>query len=203
MKVILLDDVPRVGHEGDIIDVADGYLRNYLEPRGLAVRATRGAIKDLENRRKAIAQREEEKRVRAQQLAEELRTSKIIVHAPTGEGTRLHGTVTAQQIAEAAAEQLNFQIDRRDIDIPEPIREIGDYLVSRYLAVAEPITVGGKTYTVTATASPPETFSEREADFETALGTFFYSIPPEVSGRTGLVSSPRFDLSPDPRPYLW
>ncbi|MCD6359359.1 MAG: 50S ribosomal protein L9 [Armatimonadetes bacterium] len=130
MKVILLDDVPRVGHEGDIIDVADGYLRNYLEPRGLAVRATRGAIKDLENRRKAIAQREEEKRVRAQQLAEELRTSKIIVHAPTGEGTRLHGTVTAQQIAEAAAEQLNFQIDRRDIDIPEPIREIGDYLVS-------------------------------------------------------------------------
>lgn len=130
MKVILLADIPRVGHEGDIIDVAHGYHRNYLEPRKLAVRATKGAIKDLENRRNAIARREEDKGVKAQALAQQLQEKKIIVYAPTGEGTRLHGTVTAQQIAEAAAEQLDFEIDRRDIDIPEPIREIGDYLVS-------------------------------------------------------------------------
>jgi len=130
MKVILLADIPRVGHEGDIIDVAHGYHRNYLEPRNLAVRATKGAIKDLENRRNAIARREEDKGVKAQALAQQLQEKKIIVYAPTGEGTRLHGTVTAQQIAEAAAEQLSFEIDRRDIDIPEPIREIGDYLVS-------------------------------------------------------------------------
>jgi len=130
MKVILLEDVPRVGHEGDILEVADGYMRNYLEPRGLAVRATKGAIKDLENRRQAIARREQVKSERAAQLAAELRERRIIIHAPTGEGTRLHGTVTAQQIAEAAAEQLDFELDRRDIDIPEPIKEIGDYLVS-------------------------------------------------------------------------
>ena len=130
MKVILLADIPRVGHEGDIIDVAHGYHRNYLEPRNLAVRATKGAIKDLENRRNAIARREEDKGVKAQALAQQLQEKKIIVYAPTGEGTRLHGTVTAQQIAEAAAEQLDFESDRRDIDIPEPIREIGDYLVS-------------------------------------------------------------------------
>lgn len=129
MKVILLEDIPRVGHEGEIIDVADGYLRNYLEPRGLAVIATKGAIKDLENRRQAIARRDEQKRQRAQDKAEELRNERIVVRAPTGEGGRLHGSITTGQIAEAAEEQLGVVIDRRDIDIPEPIRETGDYLI--------------------------------------------------------------------------
>ena len=130
MKVILLEDIPRVGHEGEIIDVADGYLRNYLEPRGLAVRATRGAVKDLENRREAIARRDEQKRVQAQEKAADLRNQRIIVRAPTGEGGRLHGSVTTGQIAEAAEEQLGVIVDRRDIDIPEAIREVGTYLIS-------------------------------------------------------------------------
>jgi len=130
MKVILLSDIPRVGHEGDVIDVADGYLRNYLEPRGLAAIATRGALRDLESRREAIERRDEQKRQRAQKLVEELRDKRIVVRAPTGEGGRLHGTVTTGQIAEAAEEQLALIIDRRDIDIPEPIRELGDYLIT-------------------------------------------------------------------------
>lgn len=130
MKVILLEDIPRVGHEGDVIDVADGYLRNYLEPRGLAVKATRGAIKDLENRREAIERRDEQKRLQAHRKAEELREQRIVVRAPTGEGGRLHGSVTTGQIAEAAEEQLKVIIDRRDIDIPEPIRQTGDYLIT-------------------------------------------------------------------------
>ncbi len=130
MKVILLSDVPRVGHEGDVIDVADGYLRNYLEPRGLAIIATRGALRDLESRREAIARRDEQKRERARQLVDELRERRIVVKAPTGEGGRLHGTVTTGQIAEAAEEQLSLIIDRRDIDIAEPIRELGDYLIT-------------------------------------------------------------------------
>ncbi len=130
MKVILLADVPRVGHEGDIVEVADGYLRNYLEPRGLAVKATKGALRDLEIRREAIARRDEQKRQRALQLVEELRSKRIVVRAPTGEGGRLHGTVTTGQIAQAAEEQLSLIIDRRDIDIPEPIREVGDYLIT-------------------------------------------------------------------------
>jgi len=130
MKVILLSDVPRVGHEGDVIDVADGYLRNYLEPRGLAVKATKGAIRDLENRRSAIERRDESKRIQAQDKAEELRNERIVVRAPTGEGERLHGSVTTGQIAEAAEQQLGVIVDRRDIDIPEPIRETGDYLIT-------------------------------------------------------------------------
>lgn len=130
MKVILLEDIPRVGHEGDVIDVADGYLRNYLEPRGFAVRATKGALKDLENRREAIQRRDESKRDRAKQKVDELRDSRLVVRAPTGEGGRLHGSVTTGQIAEAAEEQLGVIIDRREIDIPEPIRDTGDYLIT-------------------------------------------------------------------------
>ncbi len=130
MKVILLEDIPRVGHEGDVLDVADGYFRNYLEPREMAVRATKGAMRDLENRRDAIERRDEQKRKRAQEKVKELRERRIIVKAPTGEGGRLHGSVTTGQISQAAEEQLNIIIDRRDIDIPEPIREIGDYLIT-------------------------------------------------------------------------
>ncbi len=130
MKVILLEDIPRVGHEGDVLDVADGYFRNYLEPREMAVRATKGAMRDLENRRQAIERRDEQKRKRAQEKVKELRERRIIVKAPTGEGGRLHGSVTTGQISQAAEEQLNIIIDRRDIDIPEPIREIGDYLIT-------------------------------------------------------------------------
>lgn len=130
MKVILMEDVPRVGHEGDVLEVADGYLRNYLEPRGLAVRATKGALKDLANRAEAIQRREEAKRERARRLVEELRATRIVVKAPAGEGGRLHGSVTTGQIAEAAEEQLHLMLDRRAIDIPEPIRELGDYLIT-------------------------------------------------------------------------
>ena len=130
MKVILLEDIPRGGHEGEVIDVADGYLRNYLEPRNLAVRATKGARMDLENRRDAIERRDDQKRASAQEKAEELRGQRIVVRAPTGEGGRLHGTVTTGQIALAAEEQLHIVVDRRDIDIPEAIRETGDYLIN-------------------------------------------------------------------------
>lgn len=166
MKVILLEDVQRVGHEGDILEVADGYMRNYLEPRGLAVKATKGAIKDLENRRQAIARREEVKVQRASELAAGLRDRRILIHAPTGEGTRLHGTVTAQQIAEAAAEQLEFDLDRRDIDIPEPIREIGDYLVSAqiYKGVHAQLSVRVVPLDADGQVTPEQETEEPEAD---------------------------------------
>ncbi len=130
MQVILLQDVDRLGHEGDVLNVADGYGRNFLLPRGLAVKADKGALKELEQRRSAIARRDADKREVAQQAANQLQGKLITVKATTGQGTRLHGTVTTAQIAEAASEQLGITIDKRDIDIAEPIRELGDYLIS-------------------------------------------------------------------------
>jgi large subunit ribosomal protein L9 len=133
MDVILLQDIERVGHEGDTLKVADGYARNYLLPRKLAVVADRGTLKDLEQRQGAIARRDAEKREAAQALADQLSGRLVIVKHVTGEGTKLHGTVTTAQIAEAASEQLELKLDRRDLELPEPIREVGDYLVSARL----------------------------------------------------------------------
>jgi len=130
MEVILLGDIERVGHEGDLLKVSDGYARNYLLPRKLAVPATRGALKDLENRQGAIARRDAEKREAAEALADQFKDKLITVKHVTGEGTKLHGTVTTAQIAEAATAQLGLKLDKRDLELAEPIREVGDYLVS-------------------------------------------------------------------------
>ena len=180
MKVILLDDVARVGHEGEVLEVANGYFRNYLEPRNLAVRATKGALKELEARGRAIDGRDEEKREKAQELVESLREHKLVIRAPTGEGTKLHGSVTAQQIAQAAREQIILELDRRDLDIPEAIRETGDYLVSArvykdvtaQLAVSViPIDTEEEKKPVAEDAAPetaqePEAEADEEADSE-------------------------------------
>jgi len=133
MEVILLDDVVNLGHEGDVVEVADGYGRNYLIPQQLAVRATKGNRKELDQRRRAIQDREEHKCAQAQELAEKLKEESIVIRASVGEGGRLHGEITPQAIAEAVADQHAVQISRHDIDIPTPIREKGNYLISATL----------------------------------------------------------------------
>ena len=130
MEVILLDDMANLGREGEVVRVADGYARNYLLPNNMALEATAGSLKDLARRRRAIAAREGHKRTEAAQLAERLKESTILVRASVGEGGRLHGEVTQQNIADAVVEQLDVEIERRGIDIPIPIRETGDYLIT-------------------------------------------------------------------------
>ena len=130
MEIILLDDIANVGHEGDVVEVADGYARNYLIPKQLAARVTDGNLKELEQRRRAIATREEHKRVVASELVERLKEETIIIQASVGEGGRLHGEVTRQNIADAVAEQLDVEIERSNIEIPVPIRETGNYLIT-------------------------------------------------------------------------
>ncbi len=133
MEVILLDDVQNVGHEGDVVEVADGYARNYLIPQQLAVQATAGGRKQLQDRHRSIEQRETQKGDEAEDLAERLREQGLVIETSIGAGGRLHGQITPQQIVTAVAEQFGVTIDRRDIDIPVPIREAGDYLISATL----------------------------------------------------------------------
>jgi large subunit ribosomal protein L9 len=133
MEVILMDDVESVGHEGDMVRVADGYARNFLIPRKLAVPASRSAKADLDRRRGAIAVREAQKSEAARALAEELHQHPLTVVAKSGEGGKLHGTVTTQQIAEALSAQRGITLDRRRIQLAEPIRETGNYLVAAEL----------------------------------------------------------------------
>ncbi|MBP8951777.1 MAG: 50S ribosomal protein L9 [Armatimonadetes bacterium] len=177
MQVILMDDVERVGHEGDVIEVADGFARNFLLPKKLAVAATKGALKDLESRRKAIEGREAQKATKAQAIADDLASKRVVVKARAGEGQRIHGQVTPAMIAEAAAEQIGAEIDRRDIDIAEPIRELGDYLISvrvyKTVAAQLPVSVvreksdeDEKEAVVAAEVAEEETPAEDEATDE-------------------------------------
>jgi large subunit ribosomal protein L9 len=133
MEVILMEDVDRVGHEGDILKVADGFARNYLIPRGFAVHANKGALNNLDRRRKAIEAREDTKRAKFRVVADQLNGQSVTVKARAGQGARLHGQVTPQMIAEAVKEQLHMDLDKRNIEIAEPIRELGDYLVGARL----------------------------------------------------------------------
>lgn len=129
MRVILLEDVEGLGTKGDLVEVADGYGRNYLVPRGLAEEATKGNIKSLEQRRQALLRRAEQERAAAQAQAERINAATVTVLARAGEKGRLFGSVTTADIAEAVQEQLGIEIDRRRVQLDEPIRAIGSYEV--------------------------------------------------------------------------
>ncbi len=131
MKVILRADVPDLGRSGELVEVKDGYARNYLLPRKLAVPATPGNLKDYQKRIAAAREREERERQAALNLAEELRGRPItLVHRAAEGTTRLHGSVTSSEIAEAIRQQTGREVDRRDIDLRQPIRALGEYQVN-------------------------------------------------------------------------
>lgn len=129
MKVILLRDVDRVGQAGDVVQVADGYARNLLIPRSQALMATDANMAQFETRRRqheAIADRE---RRSAEALAQHLATASLTAQVKVGEGDRLFGSVTTQSIAELLKEQ-GHDVDRRMIELDEPIRALGVYNVT-------------------------------------------------------------------------
>ena len=126
MKIVLREDVDSLGHKGDLVDVADGYARNFLVPRGLAMKATRGGIAQAEAMRRNRSAREARDRGEAQELADRLTASKVLVTARAGEGGKLFGSITSADIAEAIATQVGTEIDRKAIQLAEPLKELGD-----------------------------------------------------------------------------
>ncbi|HUS70163.1 MAG TPA: 50S ribosomal protein L9 [Anaerolineae bacterium] len=129
MEVILLKDVPRLGRAGELRKVAPGYARNHLIPKGLAVFANEGAVKELEQKQQLEARREKQLEAEAQALAEELEGLTLTIYAKTGEKERLYGSVTSGDIAEALEKETGRIIDRRKIELEEPIRQLGIYSV--------------------------------------------------------------------------
>lgn len=133
MEVLLRADVDDLGKKGDVVEVADGYARNYLVPRGFAIRATRGAVRQAETMRRARETREAREQETAEALAARLGTLTLRVPARVGEGGRLFGSVTAADIAEAVSKQGEMEIDRRKLVLEQPIRELGSYSVAVHL----------------------------------------------------------------------
>ena len=129
MKVILKDSVERLGGAGDVVDVADGYANNFLMPRGLAMRASRGALADAEAMRSARAKRETRTREDAEQLRETLERTPVQVFAKAGEDGTLFGSVGNTAVAQAVRDQLGLTLDRRRIPMPRPIKHTGQHEV--------------------------------------------------------------------------
>lgn len=127
MKVILLEDVRSLGKAGDIVKVSDGYARNMLLPKKLAKEATAGNIKALENRKAAEAEQREKDKAEAAVIKKALESEVIRLVSKGGEGGRLFGAVTNADIAAAIKEQKGFDIDRKKIRIPSPIKTVGRY----------------------------------------------------------------------------
>ena len=126
MKVILKQDVATLGETGDIVNVKDGFGRNYLIPRGLAILATASNVKVVEEIRRQSAHRLERLVNDAKELAKQLGKTDIVIPARVGEENRIFGTVTTQQVADIL-EKKGLEIDRRKIELHEEIRALGVY----------------------------------------------------------------------------
>ncbi len=143
MKVLFKSDVEGVGRAGQVKDVADGYARNFLIRRGLAVAATPAALKQAADAQATAARHAAEELARAQALKARLEDSTIVVESKAGAQGRLYGSVTTTDVANAARAQLDIALDRRELELTEPIRQIGSYQVRARLphGVAANLTV--------------------------------------------------------------
>ncbi len=124
MKVILKEDVEKLGEMGDVVEVSDGYARNYLLPAGLAVEATKEQIQELKELENKKEKKEQEKRKEAQNISKELDQKKYKFPVKAGEKGRLFGSVTSQDIADKLSKD-GFEIDKRNIEMEDNIKSLG------------------------------------------------------------------------------
>ena len=125
MKVVLRDDVENIGRKGDLIEVTDGFARNFLVPRGLAMKATKGVVQQAEAMRRNREARDARDREAAQALADQLTGRRIELRARAGEGGRLFGSVTSADVVDAVRAQTGVELDRRKTQLAEPLKELG------------------------------------------------------------------------------
>ncbi len=128
MKVILRKEQEKLGAVGAVVDVRDGYARNYLIPKGIAYPASEGSMRALEEEKKQAERRENKQMKAAQHLAGELEKLSLTIKVKVGEDEKLFGSVTSQDIADAVKEK-GIDLDKRSIDLSEPIKALGIYTV--------------------------------------------------------------------------
>jgi len=128
MEIILREDVERLGSRGQVVKVADGYARNFLLPKRLAVAATDSNRKIVEQERQAHLRREAKQKGEAEDLSKLLSGVTVVIAQKAGENDQLFGSVTSKDVAEALA-QKNYTIDRRKIQLDEPIKQLGEFKI--------------------------------------------------------------------------
>ncbi|NLH97658.1 MAG: 50S ribosomal protein L9 [Clostridiaceae bacterium] len=127
MKVILKQDVKGLGKKDDLVNVSDGYARNFLFPRGLAVEANQSNLNIVKTRKEAEKSRRDRELAQARELAEELRDVEVVIRAKTGENGKLFGSITSKDISDKLKEDFGMDIDRKKIVIPDTIKTTGTY----------------------------------------------------------------------------
>ena len=161
MKVILLGEIKGKGGEGDVVDVAQGYAENYLFPKKLAVAATKGNLKQLEERRNNIEKREAVRIADANALKESIDGKSVTVDAKVGDEGVLFGSVTASMVADAIKADLGVEVDRKRVELGKPIKVAGahEVPVALYREIRATVTV-----LVGVTAEEPEAAAEETAE---------------------------------------
>jgi len=127
VKVLLKQNIDRVGRMGEIVEVAGGYARNYLIPRGLAVGVTRGSVKEIAEQKRVLDVKAERQREQVQSLGEKIMSKPVVIKARCSASGKLFGSITNRQVAEAIAEATSEEIDRHKIHIDDRIRSVGTY----------------------------------------------------------------------------
>ena len=130
MKVILLQDVKALGKKGEVVNVNDGYARNFILPKKLGVEANGKSLNDLKLQKNNEAKVAHEHLDAAKKLAEELKAGKVVLTMKVGEGGRTFGSVSSKEIAEAVKEQMHLDIDKKKIQLKEQIKTLGTHIVS-------------------------------------------------------------------------
>ena len=130
MKVVLLQDVKGQGKANDVINVSDGYARNFLFPRKLAVVADAKALAQVKSKQEATQHKIDTDKANAKALADKLNEAKVVITAEAGKDGRFYGAVTSKDIAEALKAQAKLEIDKRKIELDAPIKAFGTYMVS-------------------------------------------------------------------------
>jgi large subunit ribosomal protein L9 len=134
VKILLLKDVENVGKSGEVKEVADGYFRNFLAPKGMAAQATAATLKLVADAKEAQARREAKAAAKNRGLAETIENMQLRFKAKVGEQHRLYGAITAAHIAEQLQAKIGQPVDKRHVDLDEPIHHLGTYEVRIHLA---------------------------------------------------------------------
>jgi large subunit ribosomal protein L9 len=133
MKVILKQDIRALGKKGDLKEVAEGYARNYLLPKGLAVEATSGNVKTLSQLKEGAAKREQHEEEEARAIAAKLKGLTVNFKAKVGDGGRLFGSITAKDVADQIQKSTGLELDKRKVEVDEAIKSLGNYQVKVHI----------------------------------------------------------------------
>ncbi len=134
MRVLFLQDVSGTGRAGEVKEVANGYARNFLLPKALAVPATDAALKNVQYQRKIDSAKSDRAHREVEALSEKLSQTELVFKVKLGEQKRMHGSITNADVADALLRQTGHEIDKHKVDLEEPIKGIGDYQVSIHLS---------------------------------------------------------------------